>query len=381
MIGVLVSATVLMLMSAGVFVPSALWLWGHYASESLVRGTGTEVPWLQGLMVVAAALGLGWVSVDAGPRGAKLMVVLVAAVLLVFFSLTLTWYGVFFEPFSGLAAAALAFATGLCFAETPGNRARRELAELTRGRASAATLVRLAEAPVGDGVVRELAVLVVRPLGATGTDAAARLSALRRLVATASDFLLSRPGALLDVPQADAVRVFFGMTDGSGGREAVEAALALRSHLAEKGYAAGSCGIAVTAGLCLLGRHGPDGHPVLTATGATAENARALAGMNAKHGTEILLGRQVLQAAGEGLETRPVPGTELHELLDLRQETVEELHHHHEEAEETGAHEETGAADFVIIEPGEEAPVAPFPMVSGAPSPRASAKGGGNKRR
>ncbi len=329
------AATALLLSDIGVFEAAERWLFARYRGESLWKENPAAV-WTWVPMVVAGvgALLVAWVAVDVATWTAKLAVLAAMLGAVAFLSLTLAFYGVAYAPWSGLAAALLAFAMGCLLAETPTSRDRRDSVSLLGTRAGEDTL----QAWTGSGRmppwrepgVREAAVVAVRVVSAApaAEGVAAHLDQRGRTMAEITRLLRQRPGVILDLPSGDGVRAFFGFRPEvmAGDLEpAAEAVLELSRFLKEEatlqtqaGETPLAWGIGLSAGPLVTGSHGPDGERFWTASGTAAEQARQLAALNARHHTSILVGRRTAEALAGRYELRAVEGDAIHALLAAR---------------------------------------------------------------
>ena len=301
-----------------------------------------------------------------------------------FLSLTLALYGVAFNPLPSLLAATLAWVMGGLLAETPAGRRQREWQTVLGDRLAPASLtewMKAADALPLDGAVCEAAVLAVRVLDPlpTAPKAAAHLAAMRRVVNEGVEFLNKRGGAVLDVPAADGLRAFFGLgpkAAESGPDDAATAALALAGFLKEEatlaaqgGRPALMCGVGLSFGSLLCGKHGPDRSAFWTATGPAAEQARQLAGLNARHGTRILVGRRLAERLRERFELRVIDGEAVQSLVAAKLDTpaddpVPDLPES-EVAEEVARHAPPTANESLAPDPISPAPAAtPQPPAS-----------------
>lgn len=325
------TATVLLLASAEVFTSLGQWLAAQYQREALLKGAiAPEWPWLGPVAAGLAALLVAWVAVDLSPWAVKLAVPVVTGVALVFLSLTLALYGMAFNPWPAIAGCGLAFAMGALLAETPASRRRREWHARLGDRAGAATLAEwdaAGEAPwLGDGT-REAAVLAVRALNPVPAPekAADQLAMLRQVLEEAAKRLRHIPGVILDAPAGDGLRAFFGFSHRAtqgGLDEAARAALDLARFFQEEATLraqaekpAAHFGIGLSHGTLLTGQHGPQGAAFWTASGQSAEQARQLAALNARHHSAILVGRRAAERLAAHFELKAVEGDVIHALL------------------------------------------------------------------
>ncbi|MGI8603093.1 MAG: adenylate/guanylate cyclase domain-containing protein [Verrucomicrobiales bacterium] len=339
-IAVPVSIAMLLLGDVPVFENVSRWLLQRFQAEGLAKGELTRVAWLQAVSILASAFGVAWVAVDLGQAAPKIAIAAVASLLWGFLSLTLAFYGLFFDPFPSMAASILALASGLCFAETPRGRRTREIAQWFGSRVSQETLskLRTLAAPLDVAPeTREVAVLACRVanVSRSGEKTAEVVKAARALLEDAADFLRGRPGVVLDLLESDGVRAFFGFLrepSGASTADACIAALELKAHLnefAELNRQAGRSplhfGIGVSTGPLLIGLLGTRSHPAGTASGAAADHARHLAATALRNREGILVGRRGAQLAAEHFELRPIDGESLHVLLGARDQPAEEL--------------------------------------------------------
>jgi len=329
------AATALLLADVGVFETAERWLFARYRGESLWKEDPVAVwAWVPLVVAGVGALLVAWVAVDVATWTAKLAVLAALLGAVGFLSLTLAFYGVAYAPWSGLAAAVLAFAMGCLLAETPSSRERRDTVTLLGRRAGDETL----QAWAGRGLtppwrepgVREAAVLAVRVLSPAPAAevVAAHLDQRGRTMGEITRLLRRRPGVVLDLPSGDGVRAFFGFRPEAmaGDLEpAAAVALELAHFLKEEaalqtqaGETPVAWGIGLSAGPLVTGSHGPEGERFWTASGTASEQARQLAALNARHHTTILVGRRTAESLAGRYELRAVEGDAIHALLAAR---------------------------------------------------------------
>jgi len=377
------TATALLLADVGIFEEPGRWLFARYQEESLLKdGAGAVWSWLPPAAAGLSAALVAWVAVDQASWGPKLAVLGATLGAVAFLSLTLAFYGLAFNPWPGLAAAALAFAMGCLLAETPATRSGRSDVSLADQRLSPATRQawhgRAEPPPWAKPGGRESAVLSVRVLSpAPASGAALHLDQLGRALGEITRFLRQRPGVVLDTPASDGVRAFFGFrpeTSGGDLDEAARAALELATFLREEatlqtqaGQPVPAWGLGLSLGSLLTGFHGPDPERFWTASGPAVEQSRQLAALNARHHTTILVGRRAAEALAARFDLRAVEGDAIHALLapkpapapeDLPHAAIEEM------LVEGGAHGD-GSAPASAPAPSSKAPFsAPRPPLA-----------------
>ena len=333
-VALLCTVTAVVLAEAGVFEGAGRWLFAQYAAESLLKSTEPgNWTWLNPVVGGIATLVVAWVAVDVVPWSARTIVFAVAALMIVFLSLTFALYGVAFNPLPSLLSAMLAWLMGGLFAETPAGRRQREWHLVIGDRLAPTTFAEWMRSEDGlflDGEVREAAVLAVRVLDPLPTAQKARLhlAAIRRLINETRSFLIERGGVVLDVAAGDGLRAFFGFGPkgaSSGPEDAAVAALALAGFLKEEATLAAqggrpslTCGIGLSVGSLLCGKYGPDPAPFWTATGPAAEQARQLAALNARHGTRILVGRRLAERIRDRFELCLIDGEAVQALVGAK---------------------------------------------------------------
>ena len=321
-VAVLVGVTVVTLSEAGAFSALGDWWRARCVAEQLLKADGPTAPaWLRWAAVLISGLMLAWIGSSGGQVASKLAVGGASLLVWSFTSLTATVYGVFLDPFPALMAGCLAFLGGLGSTGTAASRRRQEWSGALGDRVSPETFAHIVAQPSGEkplATVSELTAMTVRVTADWPTDPAkapAFLASLQQVLKEAAAFLRRQPGAVLDLPSGEQVRVFFGwITPGvdAGAGEACRAALTLKSYLdgqiALAPFKDGPSirfGIGVSTGRCLTGLHGT-GEGQVTASGPPAEHSRQLAGAASRCGVAIAIGKRSCQAIGDLFVTRPL---------------------------------------------------------------------------
>lgn len=322
-IGLTVSLIGLAFYQAGVFP----WLGAHvhkfYSNFSM-----TEIPappdllrWLQYAVLVLAAFGVSWAVVDVSSASLKFIIAGSAMLIIALASPVFALYDVLFEPFSGIAAAGLAYIVGLFYSRTEAGRRKRLFRELVANRVSEQSMTDLARAPYDvkfNGENRGVTVLVCRVFNHAelreNLRAREAIELFNYFLKATSDFLLER-GAYLDEFAPDGVRFYFGLPLPAENHadDACRAALELKVRLENL---ARECearwlepvewGIGLVSGEMTVGLYGSERFAHFSALGAPAEFARRLCGANRNYQSSILASASTFQLATESMEFRPM---------------------------------------------------------------------------
>lgn len=332
-------AVLLLWQAAGWWLGPAEALGAFYQRLGLVPpgAAGLRSALAQWLAVPVAALLVAWCTVDIPRPALKLVAVcgigfVLAGVSpsLALFSSTLAlshedaaagpatfWL---FEPFSGLAAGALAFLGGLAYGNTEAGGRKRVLHSLMGARLSEATLARWVDAPGPlplKGEPRELTVVRCRIFNMgelqDKLDAGDLVRASNEYLRAAGEFLLAR-GAFLDECAPDGLRAVFGLPDSDrAAADACEAALELRRRLVNLSTEHESrwnlrpqFGVGLASGDMAVGLFGSTESGRLGVVGALLEKSRRLCDANERLGSQLLIDARTHQLAGDQMEVRPL---------------------------------------------------------------------------
>ncbi len=323
LIGSLVSLLVLVLYEIDVFPWLAAGIGRAYAA---VLRTTVEIPpryWrlCQYGVVILAALGVAWTSVDIERWSRRALIAGMAIASVGLLSLALALKGILFEPVSGMLAALGSFVAGGFFASSDMGKGQRTLRELMARRLAERDLAQLMASPTRlplEGEHREVTVMVCRilndgdwrtNLGPSDVVRAVNLS-LRTMSA-----LLMQKGAFIEHACPDMIRVLFGapVADPEHARRACESALDLSARLVELNRECENrwqrrfvFGIGVVSGTLTLAQFRDGGRSQYGALGWEMDFARQLSGANAHYGTRVLIGAATNESIAEKFATRPL---------------------------------------------------------------------------
>lgn len=317
------AAVALALLWTGAFEVASEWLWRHWVARGWAEeGAAMRLRPVEILTVCLAGFGVAWGIVEATRIWQKAFVAVLAMAAAALLAPALALYGLRFDPFATLAAAALAAVGGFLFARTEEGRRKRLLEDALGLRVSASVFAELLEAPPRDpgmaGTAREVTTLVCRlfpPEGAKASESPVDLMKVGSLFArSVSAFLVAR-GAYVEEVGPERVRASFGMLrdEEDHAERACRAALDLRGRL--KGLAK-ECesrwflplrgGIGIGSGTMAVGLCGTPGRHFLAGLGGEADFADRLALANARFGSDVLIGPGVYRLVRERFEVRPL---------------------------------------------------------------------------
>jgi len=321
LIGSLVSLLVLVLYEVEVFPWLAVGMGRAYAAALRAPVEFPGAYWRLGQygLVVVAALGVAWTSVDIERWSRRALIAGMALLAIALLSVALAFRGVLFEPVSGGMAVLGSFAAGGLFAASEMGKGQRALRHLMAQRLTERDLSVLMASPARlplAGENREATVLVCRILNdgewraSLGPGEVTR--AVNLFLRAVSGFLLPR-GGFIEHAGPDRVRVLFGapLPDPEHARHACEAALALSGRLADLNRECENrwrqrfvFGIGVVGGTLTLARFREGRGSFYGALGWEMDFARHLGGANARFGTGILVGAGTHAAVTEEFATR-----------------------------------------------------------------------------
>jgi class 3 adenylate cyclase len=282
-----------------------------------------------------------WVCMEL-PRLSSRLAYLVGAIFLTgLLSVCLSFCGVLFEPFSGVAGILLAGMFGLILGSTEEGQRQRKLHRYFVGRLSTARfqeIVHAKEAPELAGK-RELTVLTCRILNypelSSQTEPRDLEQVATKFMELASTFLVSN-GAYLDACNAEGVRVLFGLLDKTGDHaaDACKTALELRKHLTsleqevqKRWNKKVAFGVAIATGPMTVGLFGAGTFQHYSAVGEALDFSRRLCSINLVYGSTILISARTFALTKEHIESRPMEMvyaprmhqiSEVYELLALK---------------------------------------------------------------
>ena len=311
-----------------------------YRSSELTRAAADAqlMRWLQLAVIGAVAVAMAWCVVDIQRGGQKFLVLVFAVVLVAGLSVTLAFYGVFHEPYSGIAAAVVAWMGGLGYRRSQRGQRHRRLWRLFGTRVEMPLfrrLMRSAAAVPLEGGERVVSLVVCRIVGTEGMREnldVPTLAALSNHFLGAAAERLKQRGGYIDELGADGVRAIFGALEGDEAHavSACEAALELRDCLED---VRAECvrlwshpvefGIAVVSGPMTLGVFGTGVDEHFGGAGQPVDFARRLSLANAGYGSRVLVAAQTRQLAPDDIELRPMEmfydaeSSQMHEIYEL----------------------------------------------------------------
>jgi class 3 adenylate cyclase len=244
--------------------------------------------------------------------------------------------GVLFEPFSGVAAALLAWLCGILYGFTDEGMKVQEMAEWLAGRISPQEFNKVAGTaePFEVESKREMTVLTCRvvntaELGAQLTPAECE-ALVSKFLGEVSQFVIAQ-GGYLDACNVEGVRAFFGMAvgDEDHAANACRATLALDKLLrgvtddAQKKL---KFGIGLCTGALSTGMYDFGGTIQYSAVGESLDFSRRLSSLNAVYGSRVLISARTSHVVKDLVETRPMemiatakgPVSEVYELLTMK---------------------------------------------------------------
>ncbi|MEM6278292.1 MAG: adenylate/guanylate cyclase domain-containing protein [Verrucomicrobiota bacterium] len=307
---------------AGVFDPMTDWLQGRWISQGLLSAEDpVRMRWIEGLMIILFSAGVAWCVIDVSNPSQKVLVIFCTTLLVLGVSPTLALHGVMVDPFSSLAAVALASLAAFVFSGTEKGMRKRVLENLIGRRVSHTMFNQLLEAndpPDIGGVSREVTVITCRLFNHEEMQEKLKPADLVKLsnlfLRSVSTFLTAR-GAYLDESGPELVRGYFGMLRPSRthAEEACRAALELRSRLRNlsqecetRWFQELSYGVGISSGAMTIGVYGADEHFFLSGIGAETDYSRRLAHANGRYGSDLLVGPKTYQLVQEDFEMRPM---------------------------------------------------------------------------
>lgn len=275
---------------------------------------------LQYAYFAVMALFATWICMELPRLFSRIAYVAAAALLTFILSALLSFCGILFEPFSGVAAIVLAGVFGIVLGTTEEGQRQRGLHRFFVGRVSTDKFQELVHAkdPVELSTRKELTVLTCRILNYPELSGQTESKDLEQITTsfldTASGFLLSK-GAYLDACNAEGVRVFFGMLEKSDTHAAAacKAALELRQQLEtlsqdvhKRSGKKPVFGIALSTGPMSVGLYGSGTFQSYSAVGEALDFSRRLCSINLVYGSQILLGARTFALTKEHIEARPM---------------------------------------------------------------------------
>ncbi len=326
----------------GVFDGAFAWFWNTSLSSGWARSEGWgNLRYLEIPVIALFGVAVAWAVVEAPRTSQKLLIAALALPVTVLLSPVMALYGGQFDSLGPVVSVLMAASGGLLFARTELGGRKKFLIDSVGERVSPQIFDALLDSPLPpefSGKTREVTTLVCRLLPEQGPEGSRSVSAeevvrlgnafCRVVVA----FLRSR-GAYVEEAGPEMVRGSFGMirAEVDHAEKAALAALDLKGRMTgfaldweSRWFVPVRWGIGLESGSMAVGLcRSVEGVRVL-GIGGEWERADRLALANARYGTDIVLGRDVLHRIGNRFETRPQellydPATrslvEVHELL------------------------------------------------------------------
>jgi len=318
------------LYEAKVFLGMDRWL-------AVLLGQGIPVPQRHSVAQYAAvlllSLGIAWTTVDLNRLELKVLIAGVALAEVIGLTVVLNLYGVYFSPFPGTTALAIAFAGAIVYAGTATGKRKRILDEVFGDRISRGTFNKLLDSDVPlrfGGEVRTASVVVCEIFNhdelMESLSTEQFVDATNLLLHRGANFLVEK-GGYLDECAGETLRVIFGalLDDENHAEVACEAALKLADELdvvnrecMEKWNQALDFRIGVNSGEMVCAAYGSNRLGTFSVAGEPVDFARRLCAANTIYGSRILAGSHTLELSGQAVEVRPM------ELVRMRDERSRE---------------------------------------------------------
>lgn len=299
---------------------------GAYGLEA---GIETRHAFLDWFLLLAAAFGLAWTTIDINRPSLKAVIAGAALVQAFTGSALLGVFGFFLSPFAPGLAVVLAFVAAFLHARSQDGQRQRQVEELYGQRISADTAAALVESRTpldAQGQMQELSIVVCEifnhPALMAELSPADYIALNNEFLALASESLVEAGGCLAEC-DGEGVRVIFGtpLPIMEHAAQACCAALDLSRKLdafnqraqARHGQMA-DWRIGVNSGLMITGGFGGDRLSGFGVAGEEVEFARRLCAANLIYGSSILAGAHTYEMAEGQVEVRPM------ELLRRRQD-------------------------------------------------------------
>jgi class 3 adenylate cyclase len=326
------------------FLQGAAWLEGFYYSIFVLPqregGLAFNEP-AQYVFFAVMALISTFVCMELTRLSSRIAYLVGAIFLTALLSASLSFCGILFEPFSGVAAIVLAGMFGLILGSTEEGQRQRKLHRFFVGRVSSARfqeIVHAKEAPELSSK-REITVLTCRILNYPELSSQTEPHDLEQITTlfmeTVSSHLVSNKG-YLDACNAEGVRVFFGMLEKSDSHaaDACKLALELRKQLTsleqevqKRWNKKPVFGIAIATGPMTIGLFGTGTFQSYGAVGEALDFSRRLCSINLVYGSSLLVDARTFALTKDHVEARPMEMvyaprmhqiSEVYELLALK---------------------------------------------------------------
>lgn len=295
----------------------------------LEAGIETRHAFLDALLLLAAAFGLAWTTIDINRPSLKFVIAGVALVQAFTGSALLGLFGFYLSPFCPGLAVVGSFVAAFLHARSQDGQRQRQVEDLYGSRISAHTAAALVESrtPLDtQGQLQELTIVVCEifnhPALMAELSPADYIALNNEFLALASESLVEAGGCLAEC-DGEGVRVIFGtpLPTPEHAALACSAALDLSRRLdafnqriqAQHGQMA-DWRIGVNSGLMITGGFGGDRLSGFGVAGEEVEFARRLCAANLIYGSSILAGAHTYEMAEGTVEVRPM------ELLRRRQD-------------------------------------------------------------
>lgn len=342
-IGAMVALLILVLYFLKVFEPFATRLDRLFDSRGIYpQGVQPgRIAWAEIAVITFISIWICWCLADLTELARKMIILFVFAVIVAGISPCLALHGIFFEPFSSMAALLLGGAGAFALSSSELGRRKRTLQTVLGRRVSQQTFNELMEAPSPpnfEGHHQEVTVLTCRMFNRAEladnlkpADFLKLTNLFRRVV---SGYLASK-GAYLDEAGPEIIRAYFGLLrneDHAG--NATKSALELRSALKSLKQECESrwsqslrAGVGINSGDVIAGIYGSKEHFFLSGVGPDVDFSRRLSKANQIYGSDLLIGPKTYLLVQDLAEVRPMEMfydpeegsmTEIYQLLALK---------------------------------------------------------------
>ncbi len=320
-IGVLVCIPLLALYQFGFFVDVSRWLQGVLPRYLVLPAEGVRTSLLlQYAYYTFMAFASAWVCIELFTQWRKFAYLLGAASLTLSLTAVLAFYGILFEPFSGIMAALVAGLIGTIASGSVTGYRRHMLRRFFIGRLSTSAFDELAAKndPKKLTERREVTVLTCRL--ANHIELAGELPPFEFEEMTghfeqrAAEFLVTR-GGYLETCNAQRVRVLFGypLEDEQHALHASQIAIQFRDFLADLQKQMHTrwswkprFGMSLSTGTLSCGLFGFSEFQAFSAVGEAVDFGDRLCGLNGVYGSQVLISSRTYSLVKEAMEVRPM---------------------------------------------------------------------------
>jgi len=337
------------LYALGLFHPLDLALW-NFLGRASNPPSPRRSAW-QCLLIFFLGLSIAWTTIDIPRRSLKIVVAVGALLQMISIAWVLNFYRVFFSPFAGMLAVALAFGAGFVYSRSEAGRRKRIVRLMFNERISKKTFYTLvnSDAPLNfEGEMREATVIVCEIFNhdelMDNLPVADYVAMTNSFLRSGADFLVEK-GGYLDECDGESLRVIFGtpVLDKDHAAKACEAGLELVRRLDEVNrecemlwHERFDFRIGINSGEMVTAAYGSRRFGTFSVAGECVEFARRLCAANVFYGSKILLGSGTFELASASIDVRPIElirgrsdrsREEVYELLALKNVlSEEELH-------------------------------------------------------